>query len=89
MNSVFGKSMENVWKRTRVLLLISKPTQALKLIAKNTYKRSIVFDDNLGVIVKIPWFRKDLYFSIVWKKFQNEPPKVSNLIQTIRMDNIS
>ena len=49
MNSVFGKSMENVRKRSRILL-VTKPDQALKLIAKNTYKRSVVFDDNLAAL---------------------------------------
>ena len=49
MNSVFGKSMENLRHRIR-LELVTDTKKALKLLSKNTYKRSIVFDDNLAAI---------------------------------------
>ena len=49
MNSIFGKSMENVRKRCRVEL-VKNPKDALKYIAKNTYKKALLFNDNLAAI---------------------------------------
>ena len=49
MNAVFGKSMENVRKRIRVEMVTSQ-VKAMKLTAKNTFKRAVVFNDNLTTI---------------------------------------
>ena len=49
MNSVFGKSMENVRERIR-LELVSNPEKALKLFAKPNFKQFIKFNDNFTAI---------------------------------------
>ena len=49
MNSVFGKSMENVRERIR-LELVSNTEKALKLFAKPNFKRFIKFNDNFTAI---------------------------------------
>ena len=50
-NSVFGKTMENIRRRIDVKLVRSTEEEKLrKLIAKPSFNRSVMFDDNLAGI---------------------------------------
>ena len=49
INSVFGKTMENIRKRVDVRLVTSDK-QALKLVAKPNFDRRVVFQENLVAV---------------------------------------
>ncbi|XP_063419676.1 uncharacterized protein LOC134704824 [Mytilus trossulus] len=49
VNSVFGKTMENIRKRVDVRLVTTEK-QALKLVAKPNFDRRVVFTENLAAV---------------------------------------
>ena len=51
-NSVFGKTMENLWK-TDDVRLVTDENKLLKMVAKPTYVSSKIFNENLVVVHKI------------------------------------
>jgi len=51
-NSVFGKTMQNVWKRVDVRL-VTDEKQHTKLASKPTYELSKIFNKNLVAVHKI------------------------------------
>ena len=51
-NSVFGKTMENLRNRCSIKLVTTKD-QLIKWGAKPTYKRSVIYNENLSAIVRI------------------------------------
>ena len=51
-NSVFGKTMENLRNRCSIKLVTTKD-QLLKWGAKPTYKRSVIYNENLSAILRI------------------------------------
>ena len=51
-NSVFGKTMENLRNRCSIKLVTTKD-QLLKWVAKPTFQRSIIYNENLTAILRI------------------------------------
>ena len=51
-NSVFGKTMENLRNRCSIKLVTTKD-QLIKWGAKPTYKRSVIYNENLSAILRI------------------------------------
>ena len=51
-DSVFGKTMENIWKRVDLKLLRDK-SKLLKISSKPTYMSSKIFNENLVAVHKI------------------------------------
>merc|ERR1712055_329890 len=49
MNSVFGKSIENVRERRRVMI-VKEPREALKLISHNCFKHFFPFNEKIAAI---------------------------------------
>ena len=48
--SIFGKTIENIRRRIDVKLVRSTEEKLRKLIAKPSFNRSVMFDDNLAGI---------------------------------------
>ena len=48
-NAVFGKTMENIWKRVDIKL-VNDERKAKKLVAKPNFERCTIFDENLVAI---------------------------------------
>ena len=51
-NSVFGKTMENLRNRCSIKLVTTKD-QLIKWVAKPTFKRSVIYNENLSAILRI------------------------------------
>ena len=51
-NSVFGKTMENLRNRCSIKLVTTKD-QLLKWVAKPTFQRSVIYNENLTAILRI------------------------------------